>query len=111
MVGMRQKTKVLKEMGRANGDGKKGEGSTEGSHPRSQLPTFTTAPTVAKRSNNRKFGMGIGHKNMEALHKLQKNQSESLPVHSEANVFPYPTVNPEKLKYCENLRNFLYENL
>ena len=47
----------------------------------------------------------------DVLRKLQKNQSESLPVHSEANVFPYPTVNPEKLKYCENLRNFLYENL
>ena len=47
----------------------------------------------------------------DVLRKVQKNQSESLPVHSEANVFPYPTVNPEKLKYCENLRNFLYENL
>ena len=33
------------------GDGKKGESRTEGSNPRSQLPTFTTAPTVAKRSN------------------------------------------------------------
>ena len=34
---------------------------------------------------------------MEALRKLQKNQSESLPVHSEAKVFPYTTVNPERL--------------
>ena len=34
---------------------------------RSQLPTFTTAPTVAKWSNNRKFGVEMGHKNMEAL--------------------------------------------
>ena len=32
------------------GDGKKGEGRTEGSNLRSQLPTFTTAPTVAKKN-------------------------------------------------------------
>ena len=31
-------------------DGKKGEGRTEGSNPRSQLPSFTTAPTVAKKN-------------------------------------------------------------
>ena len=55
--------------------------------------------------NNRKFGVEMGHKNMEALRKLQKNQSESLPVHSEANVFPYPTVNPEKLmEYVQSER-------
>ena len=53
------------------GQAKKGEGRTEGSNPRSQLPNFTTAPTVAKRSNNRKFRVGMGHKNMEALRKLQ----------------------------------------
>ena len=39
----------------------------------------------------------MGHKNMEALRKLQKNQGESLPVHSKAKVFPYTTVNPERL--------------
>ena len=33
-----------------NGSGKIGEGRTEGSNPRSQLPTFTTAPTVAKKN-------------------------------------------------------------
>ena len=41
----------------------------------------------------------------DVLCKLQKNQSESLPVHSEANVFPYPTVNPEKLmEYVQSER-------
>ena len=34
---------------------------------------------------------------MEALQKLQKNQSESLPVHSEAKALPYTRVNLEKL--------------
>ena len=33
---------------------------------------------------------------MEALRKLHKNQSESLPVHSEAKVLPYTTINPGK---------------
>ena len=47
--------------------------------------------------NNRKFRVEMGHKNMEALRKLQKNQSESLPVHSEAKVLPYTAVNTEKL--------------
>ena len=58
------------------GDGKRGDGRTEVLNPRSQLLTFTSAPTVAKRSNNRLFGVGIGHNNIEALRKLQKNQSE-----------------------------------